>query len=152
MNGEDCQQRTVTTKGYWGVPKLDNTHIDRPPALPKDVQNYVFDLAKILKFGIPEKYRYGDAPRSPKQQGWWQTHLALHAARARAGCCPTIVSDGLPGKARFMLRPSSGERRVLACTAGKFSAGMRRMRPRTWAGSMARASLSRLTGPSYSSP
>lgn len=58
-------------KGYWGVPKLDNTHIDRPPVLPKDVQDYVFDLAKIFKFRLPEKYRYGDAPRSPKQQDWW---------------------------------------------------------------------------------
>ncbi|MFN8495019.1 MAG: Vps62-related protein [Caldilineaceae bacterium] len=57
--------------GHWGPPKLDNTHIDRPPAMPESVQDRLFDWAKILTSAIPEKYFYGDGPQSPKQQGWW---------------------------------------------------------------------------------
>jgi len=58
-------------KGRWGPPKLDNTHIDRPPKLPENAENYLFDWAKILRFKIPEKFFYGEGPRSPKEQGWW---------------------------------------------------------------------------------
>jgi hypothetical protein len=58
-------------KGCWGPPKLDNTHLDRPPALPQDAEDYLFNWAKILTIAIPEKYFYGNGPRSPKQQGWW---------------------------------------------------------------------------------
>ena len=39
--------------------------------MPEDAQDYLFDWAKILKIALPEKYLYGEAPRSPKQQGWW---------------------------------------------------------------------------------
>jgi Vacuolar protein sorting-associated protein 62 len=57
--------------GRWGPAQLDNTHIDRPPKMPEDAQDYLFDWAKILKIALPEKYLYGEGPRSPKQQGWW---------------------------------------------------------------------------------
>ena len=58
-------------KGCWGPPRLDNTHIDRPPALPSDVQDMMFDIAKVGKIFIPDEYKFGDGPKSPKQQGWW---------------------------------------------------------------------------------
>lgn len=63
--------RWLDFKGCWGVPRLDNTHIDRPPTLPKDVQDMMFDIAKVGKIFIPDEYKYGDGPKSPKQQDWW---------------------------------------------------------------------------------
>jgi len=57
--------------GCWGPPRLDNTHIDRPPELPSGVQDMIFDIAKVGKIFIPDDYKWGDGPRSPKQQGWW---------------------------------------------------------------------------------
>jgi hypothetical protein len=39
--------------------------------MPEDAQDYLSDWAKILRITLPEKYLYGEGPRSPKQQGWW---------------------------------------------------------------------------------
>lgn len=57
--------------GRWGPPALDNTHIDRPPALPKDAQDELFNLAKIGKVFLPARLTRGDGPASPQQQNWW---------------------------------------------------------------------------------
>ncbi len=51
-----------------------------------------------------------------------------------------------------MSRPSAGDRRVLANTAGMLTAGMMMTRPSISAGSSVRESSESAIGPSYSSP
>jgi hypothetical protein len=65
--------RWLAFKGRWGPPRLDNTHIDRPPSMPAKAQDRLFDDAKFGKLlGLPsDTYLYGEGPTSPEQQRWW---------------------------------------------------------------------------------
>lgn len=60
--------------GHFGSPDLDNSHVDRPPSLPSNAQDRVFDYSKVGKFfhALPAGYLVGDGPRSPEQQQWWR--------------------------------------------------------------------------------
>lgn len=59
--------------GCWGPPKLDNRQVERPPALPDDVQDALFEFANTpyVQGKLTEKLKFGDGPKSPKQQNWW---------------------------------------------------------------------------------
>jgi hypothetical protein len=60
-------------QGHWGPPKMDNREVERPPALPRDLQDALLPFAKtsLVQGKLDEEQKFGNGPKSPKMQNWW---------------------------------------------------------------------------------
>lgn len=75
LDKNSAASKWLDFQGCWGPPRLDNTHIDQPPVLPDNVQNALFDFVNTpyAQGKFKDEQKYGNGPRSPKQQGWWSS-------------------------------------------------------------------------------
>ncbi|NJM40979.1 MAG: Vps62-related protein [Anaerolineae bacterium] len=75
LDKNPAASKWLNFQGCWGPPRLDNTHMDHPPALPDDVQNALFDFANTayVQGKLKDDQKFGYGPTSPQQQNWWSS-------------------------------------------------------------------------------